>query len=306
MTKTIKLTSMGDFVVSDFFSPDTVRHDGRFSCLDEADSSCPGALVYCQNLHYLCLAKENPNVSAIITTPTLAAEPIHDSKSVIIADDPRFAFFTLYVDFHAKGRNQPRMEFGIGKDCRIHPSAEVSSKTRIGDRVEIGPGVVIEDFVRIMDDVFIGSNAVIGAEGLITLRRENGSLLMIKHAGGVLVGKNVVILAGAIVAKSLFLMPTTIGDNCQIGIMANVGHGVSIGEQSVISSNTVIAGRTKLGPKVWMGASSTIAQGLTVGEGAQIKMGAVVISDISSNAVVSGNFAVSHKANMRHFLKLGA
>ena len=95
---------------------------------------------------------------------------------------------------------------------------------------------------------------------------------MIKHAGGVLVGKSVVILAGAVVAKSLFLTPTTIGDNCQIGIMANVGHGVSIGEQSVISSNTVIAGRTKLGPRVWMGASSSIAQGLTVGEGAQIKM----------------------------------
>ena len=263
-------------------------------------------MVYCQNLRYLCLANENPNVSAIITTPTLAAEPIHNSKSVIIADDPRFAFFTLYVDFHAKGRNQPRLEFGIGKDCRIHPSAVVSSKTRIGDRVEIGPGVVIEDFVQIMDDVFIGSNAVIGAEGLITLHRANGSLLMIKHAGGVLVGKSVVILAGAVVAKSLFLTPTTIGDNCQIGIMANVGHGVSICEQSVISSNTVISGRTKLGPKVWIGASSSIAQGLTVGEGAQIKMGAVVVSDISPNAVVSGNFAVSHKANMRHFLKLGA
>ncbi len=305
MTKTIKLTSMGDFVVSDFFSLDAVSHDGRFLHLDEADSSCPGALVYCQNLRYLCLAKENPNVSAIITTPTLATEPIHNSKSVIIADDPRFAFFTLYVDFHAKGRNQPRMEFGIGKDCRIHPSAVVSSKTRIGDRVEIGPGVVIEDFVQIMDDVFIGSNAVIGAEGLITLRRANGSLLMIKHTGSVLVGKRVDILAGAVVAKSLFLTPTTIGDNCQIGIMANVGHGVSICEQSVISSNTVISGRTKLGPRVWMGASSSIAQGLTVGEGAQIKMGSVVVSDISPNAVVSGNFAVSHKANMRHFLKLG-
>jgi UDP-3-O-[3-hydroxymyristoyl] glucosamine N-acyltransferase len=306
MNKTIKLKSMSDFVVSDFFSSDMVRDNGRFSHLDEADSSCPGALVYCQNLRYLGMANENLNVSAIITTPTLAAESIHNSKSVIIADDPRFAFFTLYVDFHAKVRYQPRMEFGIGKDCQIHPSAVVSSKARIGDRVEIGPGVVIEDFVHIMDDVFIGSNAVIGAEGLVTLRHADGSLLMVRHAGSVLVGKGVIILAGAVVAKSLFLTPTTIGHHCQIGIMANVGHGVSIGEQSVISGNTVIAGRTKLGPKVWIGTSSSIAQGLMVGEGTQIKMGSVVVSDISPNAVVSGNFAVPHKANMRHFFKLGS
>lgn len=305
MNKTIKLASMNDFSVSDFFSLDMVRHDGHFSHLDEADSSCSGALVYCQDLRYLCLANENPNVSAIITTPALAAEPIHDFKSVIIADNPRFAFFTLYVEFYAKGQNQPGMEFGIGKDCKIHPSAVVSPKTRIGNRVEIGPGVVIEDFVQIMDDVFIGSNAVIGAEGLITLHREDGRLLMVKHAGSVLIGKRVVILAGAVVVKSLFQTPTTIGNNCQIGILANVGHGASIGEQSVISSNTVIAGRAKLGPRVWLGASSSIAQSLTVGEGAQIKMGAVVVSDILPNAVVSGNFAVSHKANMRHFLKLG-
>jgi UDP-3-O-[3-hydroxymyristoyl] glucosamine N-acyltransferase len=301
MPNKMNIIHVADFDVSGIL--DSLMDGGHFSHLDEADSSLPGALVYCQDLRFLRRANENPNVSAIITTPALAAEPIRDSKLVIVADDPRYAFFTLYVDFHARSRNQPKMAFGIGKDCRIHPSAIVSSKAQVGDRVEIGPGVVIEDFVQIMDGTFIGSNAVVGAEGLLMLRHADGSLFKIKHAGGVLVGKGVEILAGAVVAKSLFLTPTTIGDHCQIGIMANIGHGVTIGEQSVISSNTVIAGRTKLGPNVWIGASASIAQGLEIGQAAQIKMGSVVISNILPNAVVSGNFAISHKTTMKQFLK---
>jgi UDP-3-O-[3-hydroxymyristoyl] glucosamine N-acyltransferase len=292
------------FDSSDMFL-DGLMEDGRFSHLDEADSGYPSALVYCQNLNFLRLASDNPNVSAIITTPALAVEPINGSRLLVIADDPRFAYFTLYAAMQAKGQNQPKMAFGIGKDCQIHPSATVSSKSLIGDRVEIGAGVVIEDFVQIKNDVYIGPNAVIGADGLITLRHGDGSLLKIKHAGSVVIGSGVDILAGAVVAKSLFQTPTTIGDHCQIGIMATVGHGVVIGEQSVISGNCVIAGRTKLGPKVWMGASSSVAQGLVIGEGAEVKMGSVVVSDIAPGAVVSGNFAVSHKQTMKQFLKSG-
>jgi UDP-3-O-[3-hydroxymyristoyl] glucosamine N-acyltransferase len=295
---------MARFIVSKVFAADSIIRDGFFSQLDEADAIYPGSLVYCQSLHYLDLAIGNPNVSALITTSTLAAESIPDSKAVIVAADPRFMFFSLYADIFSKGFSQSEIEFGIGNDCRIHPSAVMSSKVRIGNRVEIGAGVVIEDFVDIMDDVFIGSNTVIGAEGLITLRQDDGSLLMVKHAGGVSIGRGTMILAGAVIAKSLFMKPTTIGSHCQIGIMANVGHGVSVGEQSVISGNTVIAGRVNLGPRVWVGASSSIAQGLSIGADAQIKMGSVVIGDVAPKAVVSGNFAMTHKSHLRNYFKI--
>lgn len=292
------------FSVSDYFSSAEVKRDGFFSQLDEADTTNPASLVYCQNLHYLSLANNNANVSAVITTPLLANEPVSESKAVIVATDPRLAFFSLYAEFYSKERNRPKMEFGVGRECRIHTSAVVSPRSWIGDRVEIGAHAVIEDFVQIMSDVYIGPNAVIGAEGLITLRREGGGLLTIKHSGGVEIGVGSQILAGAVVAKSLFCSPTKIGKFCQIGIMANVGHGVSINDESVVSGNTVIAGRTKLGRRVWVGTSVSIAQGLVVGDEAQIKMGAVVINNVADKGVVSGNFAVSHKANMRHFFKI--
>ena len=291
------------YMASAFFPASAVVRDGAFSHLDEADSSRPGSLVYCQTLHYFQTAAENNNVSAIITTPMLAKEQVAQTKALIAMADPRFAFFNLYAAFHEAGMSQPDMDFGVGEGCCIHPAAVVSPRVRIGNRVEIGANAVIEDFVHIMDDVFIAPNAVIGAEGLINLRRDNGELLIVRHAGGVEVGQGSQILAGAVIAKSLFRSFTRIGRNCQIGILANVGHGVSIGDDSVISGNSVIAGRTRLGSKVWVGASVSIAQGLAIGEGAQIKMGAVVIGNVDRGQVVSGNFALPHKTNMRHFLR---
>lgn len=292
------------YLVSEYFPVSSVVRDGSFSQLDEADCTRSGSLVYCQSLHYLETAAKNPNVSAIVTTPALAGESITQSKAVISAVDPRFEFFSLYVAFHEAGMSQSDMNFGVGEGCRIHPTAVVSPRARIGNRVEIGANAVIEDFVHIMDDVFIAPNAVIGAEGLITLRRDDGELLTVRHAGGVEIGQGSQILAGAVIAKSLFCSFTRIGRNCQIGIMATVGHGVSVGDDSVISGNTVIAGRTRLGSKVWVGASASIAQGLEVGEGAQIKMGAVVIGNVDRRQVVSGNFAVTHTASMRNFFKI--
>lgn len=291
-------------LASECFPVGSIVHDGCFSYLDEAGASEPGSLVYCQTLHFLELAAANPNVSAIITTHQLSREPIPASKAVIAADDPRLDFFGLYVSFCEAGLNRPSLDFGIGNGCRIHPTAVVSPRSRIGNRVEIGPNVVVEDWVDVMDDVYIGPNAVIGAEGLITLRRPDGSLLVVRHAGGVVIAQGTQILAGAIVAKSLFRSSTRIGRNCQIGILANVGHGAVIGDGCVISGNTVIAGRTKLGPKVWVGASVSIAQGLEVGEGAQLKMGSVVIGNVGCGQVVSGNFAVTHAASLRNFFKI--
>ena len=265
-----------------------------------------GALVYCQTAHYLSIAEKNPHVTAIICSRDLEAHIAQSMKAIIVAENPRLLFFKLYVEFYNRKLGFPVMNFGRGEDCRIHPSAVVSEKTKIGNRVEIGANAVIEDFVEIGDGVTIGSNVVIGAEGLISLRREDGSLMLVKHAGGVRIGDDSLILAGAVIAKSLFPAFTTIGNRCQIGILANVGHGVNVEDDVIISGNTVIAGRTKLGNKVWVGASASIAQGLKVGDGAQIKMGAVVIGDVPAGQVVSGNFAVPHNANMRNFFKIKA
>ncbi len=288
--------------ISDHFSDSDIVRDGSFFVLDEADTTTPGSLVYAQNLFYLQKAAENPCVSAILCPPSLAQELSKSSTAVIVAENPRHRFFDLYVKLKALGKMLPQMDFGIGQDCRVHPSAVVSPNSWLGNRVVIGANTVIEDHCIVGDDVEIGPNVVIGAEGLLTIRQPDGRLLLVNHAGGVEIGAGCQILAGAIIAKSLFRRFTKIGQHCQIGIMANIGHGARVGEACVVSGNTVIAGRSQLGDRVWVGASASVAQGLSVGDGAQIKMGSVVVADVAPGGVVSGNFAVNHRINMTRYL----
>jgi len=289
--------------VSDFFSADVIVRDGVFVALDEVDTLMPGTMVYCQNLHYLQKAGRNALISAIICPPDLVGELADSDVAVIVADDPRRRFFDLYVQLKESGAILPQMSFGIGQDCRLHPSAVISPRSLLGSRVVVGANSVIEDYCRIGDDVEIGPNVVIGAEGLLTIRRPDGSLLRVSHAGGVEIGAGCQVLAGAVIAKSLFRRFTHIGCHSQIGIMSNIGHGAYLGEGCVVSGNSVIAGRARLGDRVWVGSSVSVAQGLTVGDQAQIKMGAVVVGDVAAGAVVSGNFAVSHRVNMARYLR---
>lgn len=290
------------FQTADFFPHEQIVREGGFSLLDEVDTHQPNALVYCQNLHFVQQAIQNPCISTILTTPELAQEVTE--KAVIVAKDPRLAYFEIYVKLQQKSLLKPSMNFGVGQNCQIHASAVISKKSFIGNNVKIGANVVIHDHVIVGDDTIIESNVVVGAEGMITIWKADGEPLIVPHAGGVKIGKKCIILSGAVIAKSLYSRFTSVGDYCQIGILSNVGHGAQVGNRTVISGNCVIAGRTVIGDQAWIGASSSISQGLTIGNNVQIKLGSVVVHDLENNAIVSGNFAINHKRNMKRHLEL--
>src|SRR5512146_1009675 len=136
--------------LSDYFPAAELLRDGRFAHLDEAGTAHPDSLVFCQNLAFLEAANANPNVTAVITTPELADEV--RAPAVAVSADPRLAFFRIYRQLVDAGLAYPSMAFGRGEGCDIHPSAVVSPRTRIGDRVTIAANAVIEDFVEIGDD----------------------------------------------------------------------------------------------------------------------------------------------------------
>jgi len=292
------------FTASETFAAKTVVRDGNFSVLDEVDTAISGALVFCQTLHYVKKANRNPHIAAIVCTPALVDAVTRKDIAIIAVEDPRYCFFDVYVRLMRKGLLLPEAPFesDIGQDCVLHPRAVISPRSRLGDRVVIGANAVIEDNCVIGDDVEIGPNAVIGAQGLLTLRRPDGRLERIAHAGGVEIEDGCQILAGAVIAKSLFQRFTHIGRHSQIGIMTTIGHGAWIDQKCVISGNSVIAGCTRLAQGVWVGTCASIAQGLSIGENAQIKMGSVVVAHLPAEAVVSGNFAVNHRVTMAHYL----
>jgi UDP-3-O-[3-hydroxymyristoyl] glucosamine N-acyltransferase len=287
--------------LSDYFERAAVARDGEFALLDEANSQALHALVFCQQLDYLRVAAANRHVACIVTKPELAADA--GDKALVLATDPRLAFFRVYCKLFEEGRLRPSMAFGVGAGAEIHPSAVVSKRARIGARVRIGAGAVIEEYSQIGDGAVIGPRVVVGAEGLLTVWDEKGLPLVVPHASGVSIGREAVIHAGSVVARALFHAPTEIGDYCQIGILTNIGHGVRLGARCVVSGNCIIAGRVRVGDGAWIGASSSIAQGLSIGAGAKLQIGSVVVRDVAPNESVSGNFAVPHAEHVRGFLK---
>jgi UDP-3-O-[3-hydroxymyristoyl] glucosamine N-acyltransferase len=58
-----------------------------------------------------------------------------------------------------------------------------------------------------------------------------------------------------------------------------------------------------MGGNCWVGAGAVISNMLTIGQNADIKLGSVVIEDVPATQALSGNFAVSHKANLAGYMK---
>lgn len=279
--------------LSDYFSTDEVRYDGTFEDLGHADSVVAGTLAYCDTVHYLEMAGANPCVSCILATSDLAVlAPA--GKGVAVFTNPRNAFYRLHEGLYSDSSQGETI---------IHPSAIVSSRSRIGRGVVIAERVVIMDDVVVGDNSFIDAGAILGAEGLLYIR-EDGNNHRIRHRGGVRIGNHVTVLANAVVVRAIHPgRPTYIDDYSIIGIASTVGHEASVGRNCVISGNCVIARRASIGNRAWIGTSAVVREYIHVGADASVKAGSVVVEDVPEGAAVSGNFAVPHTRRMMQYLK---
>lgn len=279
--------------LSDYFSPDEVRRDGRFSDLGHAESMIPGTLAYCDSVHYLEMANANSNISCVLLTPELAGKAT-PAKGVAVLANPRNAFYRL----HERLDPRPWQDGGL-----IHPSAVVSPKARIGKGVVISEHVVIRDDVEVGDGSFIDAGAILGAEGILYLD-DAGDHKRIRHRGAVSVGRHAVILANAVVVRAIHPgLPTVIGDNVIVGIASTIGHEAHLERNCVISGNCVIARRVRIGEGAWIGTSAMVREYVQVGARASVKVGSVVVEDVAEGAEVSGNFAVPHRRRVLQYLK---
>lgn len=289
--------------LSDFFQDSDIIKDGEFFTLGYVDSNKKDTLSYCDTVSYLEIAKQNKNITCIITKKELVGQ-VESHRGVILSPNPRNTFYKLHNSLLEDKIYGLRLEYDIGKNSTIHPSAVVSKRARIGDNVTIAENVIIKDEVMIGDNTFIDAGAVIGCEGLLYIV-EDGKHIFIKHGGGVKIGKNVAILSNAVVTRSIHDdLLTTIGDNTIIGVASNVGHEAQIGNNCTLGSHCIIARRAIICERAWIGPSSFIREHVTIGKYAQVKVGSVVVKDVEESQSVSGNFALDHKINLLHYAQV--
>lgn len=271
--------------------------DGTFLSFGFCENKrTPGLLIYLNREDYVKNAKNNVNVSSVLTTPAIA-EHLHTSNKygLVTTEDPAKDFVEIHNYCVRNGLLYQTAEFEteIGDCCAISTQAHIAGKNvKIGRGTVIEPGAIIMENVIIGDDCVIGANTVVGSRGFQFCKSGNDRIYM-EHTGGVIIGNRVEILSGVTIASGL-IEPTQIHDRVKIDNQVHIAHSDIIEESTMIAAGVKIGGSAHIGKSVWIGLNATICSLVDIGDEAYICMGAVVPNKIKSAEKVSGNFAENH------------
>lgn len=291
-------------LLSDYFSRDSILRDGEFYRAMPLWSSHSKSLCYLADTRFVSQVNQNPCISAVVTSPELANSVFLD-KAVAVDREPPKAYYTLhnYLINHGLLEHLVPDKY-ISSRARIHPTALIGSRVFIEDDVTVGPNCVVEDDTILRAGTYIGPNVVLGAHGMQNLRIE-GRRFEVLYCGGVTIGLNCEVLAGAVVQKPYQAFFTEIGDNTQISVGTSIGHGSRIGRNCQIAGGVTIAGNVIVGDSVFFGPGAAVADGLMVASGSRILIGSIVGKSIyKEGQIVSGNFAQDHSKQLKNFAKI--
>jgi UDP-3-O-[3-hydroxymyristoyl] glucosamine N-acyltransferase len=287
--------------LSDFFEKEKLIRNVEFF-----NTYCPfyvlkKSIGYVQNENIIEKINKDENVVGVITYEKYK-DRISILKGVVISDNPQYSYYLLHNRLVKENYLPSLHKNFISSSSIISKTATIGKNVFIGDNVQINHGVVIHDNSYIDDGTKIEDYAIIGAKGMQDTS-VRGEQIDVHYAGGVKIGKNCQILAQAIIQKPYQPFYTKIADNCKISVKTVVGHGSQIGSNTMIAGNSQISGNVKIGNFVVIGPSTTISDNIQIGNNANVKIGSVVIKDINSNEIISGNFALNHNKNLKNYFK---
>ncbi|MFH0777893.1 MAG: UDP-3-O-(3-hydroxymyristoyl)glucosamine N-acyltransferase [Candidatus Eisenbacteria bacterium] len=250
-------------------------------------------------------------------------------KPMIQLENPYLAFLKVVRLFRA---DTQRVEPGV------HPTAVVSRKARVGDRVSIGPYVIVEDHAEVGDDVvimassFVGPRCRIGKGSFVyphvTLREDvivgerviihSGTVVgsdgfgfakdgeiyqKIPQVGNVEVGDDVEIGANVAIDRAT-TGTTAIGRGTKIDNLVQIGHNVVVGENSIIIAQVGISGSTEVGKSVTLAGQAGIVGHIKIGDYAMVGSQAGVTKSVPARTRVSGYPAAPHEFSKRIYASL--
>jgi UDP-N-acetylglucosamine acyltransferase len=175
---------------------------------------------------------------------------------------------------------------------KIHPTALVGSKARLGENVEVGAYAIIEDHVVVGDDCTIQAHAILTDRVSLGARNFVGYGAVIGSAPQDFDHSHSITSEVVIGDDNTFREYVTIhrgtkdGSATHIGnrnfLMAGVhlGHNVRVGDRNVMANNCLLAGYVHVGDDAVFGGGSVFHQFLRVGDMSMIRGGTAWSKDI--------------------------
>jgi UDP-3-O-[3-hydroxymyristoyl] glucosamine N-acyltransferase len=253
-------------------------------------------------------------------------ETANTSVSLLIADDPYYAFMQIMVLLHGHRKHEkvgisPRASISdsakIGVDCHIHNFATIADEAKVGDGciiypcvyigrgVQIGNDCVIYPNVTIYQDCKIGNRVIINANSTIGedgfgYATHKGVHHKIPQIGTVVIEDDVEIGTCCGVERGT-LGDTVIGQGCKLGDLVTIGHGAKIGAHCLLVAQVGIAGSTTLGHHCVVGGQVGVVGHINIGNNVTIAAQAGVINSVDDGKTVLGAPAIEANQGKRAY-----
>jgi UDP-3-O-[3-hydroxymyristoyl] glucosamine N-acyltransferase len=280
--------------------------DAEFDDLALLGATTGHVLVYAGDARSLERLAKTSAAVAVVTTAELA-EAVPKSLGLAVAEHPEAAFYDLHRWLHASS-DFYWLDFAtvVDPSARVHERAYVAPRNvRVGARVVVEPNATILERVAVGEDTIIRAGAVLGSEGFEfkgpAMRQGRATRaewdygktnVAVPHAGSVEIGARVEIQANSTVDRSLFRLPTSIGDETKIDNLVHVAHSVRIGSRCLIAAGATLAGSVVVGDEVWIGPHAVISSGVHLGDRSAIVLGSTITKDVAQDERVASDLRV--------------
>lgn len=285
------------------FVPIDVVRDAPFAELGFAADDRERMLTFGESERFVDLATAGR--AACIVVPPGLVDRVPGDVGVASSSLPKASFARIHEllatrsDFY--GPSRPTY---VDPTARIDPSAHVDLlDVEVGPGARIGPHATVTGRVRIGADVVIGAGVHLGSTGFQTVVVDGRPTEMV-HAGGVEIGDEAVVMAGAVIARGVFRDDTIVGSGARIGNLAFVSHRSNVGARSFVGHGAVVNGNVSIGADCWIGPGATITNNVTLGDGCRVSLGATVFGDVDPGAHLTGLAAIEHSAALRAAARL--
>ncbi|MEL6688459.1 MAG: UDP-3-O-(3-hydroxymyristoyl)glucosamine N-acyltransferase [Pseudomonadota bacterium] len=254
--------------------------------------SQPGDICFLESKRHL-ESLETARASACFVPEKLARAVAERNIVPIICKTPKF-FLAKATQMLVETIDAPAT---IAESAKIHPSVHIGPGVVVGDNVTIGPNSVVTHAV-IGDGVSIGACSVIGGDGFGVAVGPTGDILPVPHIGRVMIGNRVRIGSNVCIDRGQ-LGDTTIGDDCQIDNLVQIGHNCHLERGCMLAGRVGLSGSCYLEEGVMMGGSAGLADHIRIGKGARLAAFAGVMHDVPPGEVWSGIPAMPIRQHMK-------
>ena len=193
----------------------------------------------------------------------------------------------------------------------IDPNASLGKNVSVGAYSVIGPDVVIGDDCDIRSHVVINGPSTIGSNNTIYQFASVGEECQDKKYAGektkLVMGDNNIVREGCTIHRGTMQDEgvTSIGSDNLFMAYVHVAHDCRIGSHGIFANTTTLAGHVHVDDWVVLGGGTMVHQFCKIGAHAMSAGGSIVLRDIPSFVMASGQSASAHGLNSEGLKRRG-